>query len=71
MVTFKKAERVWVRAVGYTSFTLIAFVANSVRCRLALGKDAIDAASFTTIRLISGALALTRRYNSECAESAG
>ena len=33
---------------------LIAFAANSVLCRLALGADAIDAASFTVIRLISG-----------------
>jgi drug/metabolite transporter (DMT)-like permease len=42
----------------YTSFALVAFAANSVICRLALGSDAIDAASFSTIRLVSGALAL-------------
>jgi drug/metabolite transporter (DMT)-like permease len=58
MVTFKKAERVWVRTVGYTASALIAFAANSVLCRLALGDAAIDAASFTTIRLASGALVL-------------
>jgi drug/metabolite transporter (DMT)-like permease len=58
MVTSKKAERVWVRTAGYTTFALIAFAANSVLCRLALGKAAIDAASFTTIRLVSGALVL-------------
>jgi drug/metabolite transporter (DMT)-like permease len=58
MGTFKKAERVWARTVGYTAFALIAFAANSVLCRLALGKGAIDAASFTTIRLVSGALVL-------------
>jgi drug/metabolite transporter (DMT)-like permease len=58
MTTVKKAERVWVRAVGYTSFALIAFAANSVLCRLALGEATIDAASFTTIRLVSGALML-------------
>ena len=58
MVTFKKAERVWVRSAGYTAFALIAFAANSVLCRLALGQGAIDAASFTTIRLVSGALVL-------------
>ena len=58
MTTVKKAERVWVRAVGYTSFALIAFAANSVLCRLALGEATIDAASFTTIRLVSGALVL-------------
>jgi drug/metabolite transporter (DMT)-like permease len=37
---------------------LIAFAANSVLCRLALGSGAIDAASFTSIRLFSGALTL-------------
>jgi drug/metabolite transporter (DMT)-like permease len=46
------------RITGYTAFALIAFAANSVLCRLALGKAAIDAASFTTIRLVSGALVL-------------
>ena len=58
MVTSKKAERVWVRTAGYTAFALIAFAANSVLCRLALGEDTIDAASFTTIRLVSGGLVL-------------
>ena len=42
----------------YTSFALIAFAANSVLCRLALGGETIDAASFTVIRLISGAITL-------------
>jgi drug/metabolite transporter (DMT)-like permease len=37
---------------------MVAFAANSVLCRLALGHAAIDAASFTTIRLASGAVAL-------------
>jgi drug/metabolite transporter (DMT)-like permease len=41
-----------------TSFALIAFAANSVLCRLALGNQNIDAASFTVIRLISGAITL-------------
>jgi drug/metabolite transporter (DMT)-like permease len=42
----------------YTGFALVAFALNSIFCRLALGTDAIDAASFTTIRLLSGALTL-------------
>jgi drug/metabolite transporter (DMT)-like permease len=42
----------------YTSFALLAFAFNSILCRLALGTNAIDAAGFTTIRLISGAAAL-------------
>lgn len=37
----------------------MAFAANSVLCRLALGSGAIDAASFTTVRLASGALMLS------------
>ncbi len=37
---------------------MIAFAANSVLCRYALGAPDIDAASFTAIRLGSGALAL-------------
>jgi len=36
----------------------MAFAANSVLCRLALSKKAIDPASFTGIRLLSGALVL-------------
>lgn len=41
-----------------TSLALIAFAANSILCRLALGGGSIDAASFTSIRIISGALVL-------------
>ena len=37
---------------------LVAFAANSVLCRLALGTGAIDAASFTIIRLFSGVIVL-------------
>jgi len=38
--------------------TMIAFAGNSLLCRLALRNTPIDAASFTTIRLVSGAIAL-------------
>jgi drug/metabolite transporter (DMT)-like permease len=41
-----------------TAFTLIAFAANSLLTRLALGSDLIDPISFTVIRLCSGALFL-------------
>ena len=41
-----------------TAFALVAFAMNSVLCRLALGASAIDAATFSTVRLLSGALAL-------------
>jgi len=42
-----------------TSISMLAFAANSVLCRMALAGEAIDAASFTAIRLASGALVLT------------
>ncbi len=38
--------------------SLVAFAANSVLCRLALGPRLIDPVSFTTLRIISGALVL-------------
>jgi drug/metabolite transporter (DMT)-like permease len=41
-----------------TSLAMIAFAGNSLLCRTALKQTGIDAASFTTIRLISGALML-------------
>jgi drug/metabolite transporter (DMT)-like permease len=41
-----------------TGLTLIAFAGNSVLCRLALGDASIDAAGFTAVRLLTGALAL-------------
>jgi len=53
-----KRDNARLRTAVYTGFALIAFAANSVLCRLALGETAIDAASFTTIRLVSGALVL-------------
>jgi len=47
-----------VKKVGYTTFALVSFAANSVLCRIALGGEEIDAASFTIIRLVSGAIVL-------------
>jgi len=41
-----------------TVAAMIAFAANSVLCRLALGAGLIDAASFATVRTISGAVML-------------
>jgi drug/metabolite transporter (DMT)-like permease len=41
-----------------TLLALTAFAGNSLLCRAALAHTSIDAASFTTIRLISGALVL-------------
>ncbi len=47
-----------VRIVVLTSVAMVAFAGNSILCRIALKDTVIDAASFTTIRLISGAAAL-------------
>jgi drug/metabolite transporter (DMT)-like permease len=44
--------------VTFTALALIAFAANSLFCRMALGSHLIDPLSFTTLRLASGALAL-------------
>jgi drug/metabolite transporter (DMT)-like permease len=41
-----------------TLLAMIAFAGNSLLCRLALRHTSIDAASFTSIRIISGALTL-------------
>jgi drug/metabolite transporter (DMT)-like permease len=46
------------RAIVYTSITMLAFAGNSILCRMALKDGAIDPASFTSIRLLSGAIAL-------------
>lgn len=40
------------------SLAMLAFASNSLLCRLALRDTALDAASFTTVRLLSGAVAL-------------
>ena len=41
-----------------TAVAMVAFAANSLLCRLALGHAAIDPASFASVRLVSGALML-------------
>ena len=47
-----------IRAAFLIAASLVAFAANSVLCRLALGSASIDAASFSTIRLLAGAVVL-------------
>jgi len=46
------------RILLLTLVALLAFAGNSILCRLALGERSIDAASFATLRLGSGALFL-------------
>ena len=43
---------------GLTLLAMIAFAGNSLLCRLALKHTAIDAASFTTVRLVSASVVL-------------
>lgn len=47
-----------VRIIALTSLTMLAFAGNSLLCRVALAATAIDAASFTTVRLVAGAVTL-------------
>lgn len=46
------------RTAALTLLALVAFAGNSLLCRLALGEGTIDAASFASLRLCSGALVL-------------
>jgi drug/metabolite transporter (DMT)-like permease len=53
---------VWTAAAGPALLTIVAmlaFAANSLLCRLALGQGLIDAASFATVRVIAGAVTLS------------
>lgn len=61
------------RVVLLTALALAAFASNSLLCRVALRSAAIDAASFTSIRLLSGALALALlvRLRGSAANGAG
>jgi drug/metabolite transporter (DMT)-like permease len=43
---------------AYTLLAMLAFAGNSLLCRIALRHTGIDAASFTAVRLLSGALSL-------------
>ena len=46
------------RLVLLTAIAMLAFAGNSLLCRMALRHTGIDAASFTSIRIVSGALVL-------------
>jgi len=46
------------QVVLFTALAMIAFAGNSLLCRMALMHTSIDAASFTSIRILSGALVL-------------
>jgi drug/metabolite transporter (DMT)-like permease len=46
------------RTIAYSMLALVAFAANSVLCRLALRDASVDPATFSTIRLVAGAVTL-------------
>jgi hypothetical protein len=46
------------KTIALATLAMIAFAANALLCRKALGEGMIDATSFTLIRLDSGALLL-------------
>ena len=48
----------YLKTLLYTTFALVAFAFNSILCRLALRGEEADAAGFTVVRLVSGAVAL-------------
>jgi len=56
--TFAQDSMSYKRIAVLTALAMIAFAGNSLLCRVALENTGIDAASFTTIRLISGAITL-------------
>ena len=67
------------QTLALTAVAMLAFAGNSLLCRLALQHAAIDPASFTTVRLVSGALVLwalvrwreARALKADAAASAG
>ena len=59
------------RILLLTSGALVAFAGNSILCRMALGERSIDAASFATLRLLSGALVLVLILRSKGESPAG
>lgn len=59
------------RILALTALAMIAFAANSLLCRLALRDTGIDPASFTLIRMVSGALVLGLILRVRAAQSAG
>jgi drug/metabolite transporter (DMT)-like permease len=47
------------RVAAAAAFALLAFAANSILCRMALRQASIDPASFTSVRLVAGAITLS------------
>lgn len=67
-------QKLQARTLTWTALALTAFAANSLLCRRALGHTTLDAASFSTIRLVSGAAvlwAIARARNRVAAGTSG
>lgn len=58
MLSVKFADKT-MRTVMLTVLAMLAFAANSLLCRQALGQGLIDAATFTTVRVLCGAVTLS------------
>ncbi len=61
----------YARIIALTTLAMIAFAGNALLCRAALEHTSIDAASFTTIRLISGAVMLSLVVQIRCGTRTG
>ena len=53
------SETISSRSALLTAIAMLAFAANSLLCRMALGQELIDAATFTSVRVVSGAVMLS------------
>lgn len=58
MIAVRETSMPSARLIALTTLAMFAFAGNSLLCRAALRHTAIDAASFSTLRLISGAMML-------------
>jgi drug/metabolite transporter (DMT)-like permease len=61
------------RLVALVALSMLAFAGNSLLCRMALKNTSIDAATFTTVRMVSGAcmLWLLVRWQSAASKAGG
>ena len=58
MTSARASPTLAVRLVGLTVLAMLAFAGNSLLCRLALKSTAIDPATFTSVRIVAGAVML-------------
>jgi drug/metabolite transporter (DMT)-like permease len=59
------------RVLALTALAMVAFAGNSILCRQALAHTRVDPATFTSIRLVSGALVLALLARSRGGSAAG